>query len=238
MRALFPRWRLRADKWASLTFYQRFESLAALILTLVITLVILVALYRLIAEVLGGLVFGAMNPLEYKVFQAVFGQIMTVLIALEFNHTLQYVVSREQSIIQTKIVLLISLLALARKFIILDLKETAANELLGLAAAPWHSEFAIGYCGNATIVPNCRRKGNPREHPFQSPQGLPALPHIRANAERNFQMAGAKWPVLFSLSSIKVVFILPLRYRPPRRRRSARLQLVPVDIWKCRCQVY
>ena len=110
MRALFPGWRLRADKWASLTFYQRFESLTAFfILTLVITLVILVALYRLIAEgTLGALVFGAMNPLEYKVFQAVFGQIMTVLIALEFNHTLQYVVSREQNIIQTKIVLLIS----------------------------------------------------------------------------------------------------------------------------------
>jgi uncharacterized membrane protein (DUF373 family) len=134
MRALFPRWRLTADKWASLTFYQRFESLVAFVLTLVITLVILVALYRLIAEVLGGLVFGAMNPLEYEVFQAVFGQIMTVLIALEFNHTLQYVVSREQSIIQTKIVLLISLLALARKVIILDLKETDSNELLGLAA--------------------------------------------------------------------------------------------------------
>ena len=40
----------------------------------------------------------------------------------------------EQSIIETKIVLLISLLALARKFIILDLKETTPNELLGLAA--------------------------------------------------------------------------------------------------------
>ena len=83
---------------------------------------------------LGGLLFGALNPLEYEVFQAVFGQIMTVLIALEFNHTLQYVVSREQSIIQTKIVLLISLLALARKFIVLDFKETTAIELLGLAA--------------------------------------------------------------------------------------------------------
>jgi len=102
MRALFPGWRLRADKWASLTFYQRFESLTAFILTLVITLVILVALYRLIAEVLGALVFGAMNPLEYKVFQAVFGQIMTVLIALEFNHTLQYVVSGSRASFKPK----------------------------------------------------------------------------------------------------------------------------------------
>ena len=56
------------------------------------------------------------------------------LIALEFNHTLQYVVTREQSIVQTKMVLLIALLALARKFIILELKETTAHEMLGLAA--------------------------------------------------------------------------------------------------------
>jgi Phosphate-starvation-inducible E family len=78
--------------------YQRFESLIAFILTLIVTLVTLAALYRLVADVVGGLVFGALNPLDYRVFQTVFGEIMTVLIALEFNHTLQYVVSREQSI--------------------------------------------------------------------------------------------------------------------------------------------
>jgi uncharacterized membrane protein (DUF373 family) len=44
------------------------------------------------------------------------------------------VVTREQSIIQTKVVLLIALLALARKFIILDLHEVDAGQLLGLAA--------------------------------------------------------------------------------------------------------
>jgi uncharacterized membrane protein (DUF373 family) len=40
---------------------------------------------------------------------------------------------RRQGIIQTKVVLLIALLALARKFIILDLKETTPGQLLGLA---------------------------------------------------------------------------------------------------------
>jgi uncharacterized membrane protein (DUF373 family) len=77
---------------------------------------------------------GVLNPLDHKVFQAVFGDIMTLLIALEFNHTLHLVAMREQSIIQIKIVLLIALLALARKFIILDLKETSAEIMLGLAA--------------------------------------------------------------------------------------------------------
>jgi uncharacterized membrane protein (DUF373 family) len=77
---------------------------------------------------------GALNPLEYAVFQKVFGEIMTLLIALEFNHTLQYVVTRQQSIIQTKVVLLIALLALARKLIILDLTTTSPEALFGLAA--------------------------------------------------------------------------------------------------------
>ena len=121
-------------QWPSLTIYQRFESLVALILTLLVTLVIAVALFRLSVEIVGGLVVGALNPLEHGVFQAIFGQIMTVLIALEFNHTLRFVVAREQSIIQTKTVLLISLLAMARRFIIMDLTAASSTELLGLAA--------------------------------------------------------------------------------------------------------
>jgi uncharacterized membrane protein (DUF373 family) len=79
-------------------------------------------------------VFEAANPLEHSVFQTVFGQIMTLLIALEFNHTLRYVVTRHQSIIQTKVVVLIALLALARKFIVLDVRDVSAEYLLGLAA--------------------------------------------------------------------------------------------------------
>ena len=121
-------------QWLSLTIYQRFESLVALTLTILVTLVIAVALFRLSVEIVGGLVLGALNPLEHGVFQAIFGHIMTVLIALEFNHTLRFMVAREQSIIQTKTVLLISLLAMARRFIIMDLTAASSTELLGLAA--------------------------------------------------------------------------------------------------------
>jgi uncharacterized membrane protein (DUF373 family) len=104
------------------------------VLTSLIALVIVVALYRLAASVIAGLLFGALDPLEPAVFQSVFGEVLTVLIALEFNHTLQFVVTRHQSIIQTKVVLLIALLALARKFIVLDLEHTSPGLLIGLAA--------------------------------------------------------------------------------------------------------
>ena len=133
MKHVVLRWR-DGRAVVGLTFYQRFESGVALALTLIITLVIVVALFRLVVGVMGGLVFGVLNPLDHEVFQTVFGEIMTLLIALEFNHTLQYVVTREQSVIQTKVVLLIALLALARKFIIFDLKKTTPDVLFGLAA--------------------------------------------------------------------------------------------------------
>ena len=86
------------DDWPLLTYYQKFESIVALILTLIIGLIIVVALFRLTFAVVSGLLLGAFDPLNHEVFQAVFGEIMTLLIALEFNHTLQYVVTRQQSI--------------------------------------------------------------------------------------------------------------------------------------------
>ncbi|HEV7445944.1 MAG: hypothetical protein JWO04_2785 [Gammaproteobacteria bacterium] len=128
------RWIRYKARWNVLTYYQRFESAVALVLTAVIALIILVALYRLCVGVVAGLLLGALDPLEHTVFQTVFGQIMTLLIALEFNHTLRFFVTRHESIIQTRVVVLIALLALARKFIILDINETSPGYLLGLAA--------------------------------------------------------------------------------------------------------
>jgi uncharacterized membrane protein (DUF373 family) len=136
------RWSRYKEQWTILTHYQRFEAAVAFVLTLVIALIVVVALYRLCVEVATSLLVEAVNPLEHSVFQAVFGQIMTLLIALEFNHTVRYVVARNQSVIQTKVVILIAELALARKFIVLDIRETTPAYLLALAAVA----LALGLC--------------------------------------------------------------------------------------------
>jgi len=67
------------------------------------------------------------------VFQTIFGMIMTLLIAMEFKHSILQVLERKAHIIQVKTVLLIALLALARKFIILDAKEMEAIKIMALA---------------------------------------------------------------------------------------------------------
>jgi len=127
LQSLLPR------HWGIMTFYQRFESLIAMVITILITIVIIVTIYRLFVEVIGGIVFGGLDPLDHRVFQTVFGEILTVLIAMEFSHTLQYVATGQQST-QTKVILLIALLAVARKFIIMDLTVTTAGTMIGLAA--------------------------------------------------------------------------------------------------------
>jgi len=124
---------IRKD-WPLLTLNQRLEASVAFLLTLVIDLVILVALYRLVVSVVDTLIVRTLNPLEHAVFQRIFGEIMTLLIALEFNHTMQYVITRERGIIQGKIVILIAQLALSRKVIVTDPYEVPPTSVAALAA--------------------------------------------------------------------------------------------------------
>lgn len=138
MRWTVNRWQAHIDRlragWNLLTFYQRFEQVVALALTFVISVVIVLALLDLAREV-ARLVFGnPLHPLTHATFQRLFGQIMTLLIALEFKHSILKVVARQESIIQVKTILLIAILALARKFIILNTSEMAAETILALAA--------------------------------------------------------------------------------------------------------
>jgi uncharacterized membrane protein (DUF373 family) len=123
------------ESWPGLTVYQRFEQVIALSLTALISLVIATALLHLTIRIVLLLLSGLTDPAEQAVFHALFGMILTVLIALEFNHSILSVLERKQSIVQVRTVVLIALLALVRKFIILDVSKTEPLTIIGLAAA-------------------------------------------------------------------------------------------------------
>ena len=108
------------SEWQLMTVYERFEQVVAIALWGVMSMVIVISLIQLIRIVFTLLVMDALNPLDHKVFQLVFGATMTLLIAMEFKHSIVKVALRKESIIQVKTVILIAILALARKFIILD----------------------------------------------------------------------------------------------------------------------
>lgn len=117
-----------------LGFYERFEQAVAYILSGVISVIIAISMWQLIRAVVVLLVWEALNPLDHAVFQTVFGMIMTLLIAMEFKHSIIRVMLRRDHIVQVKTVVLIALLAIARKFIILD-PNTDPYRIGALAAA-------------------------------------------------------------------------------------------------------
>ena len=120
---------------APLTLFQKFEHVCILILSALIAVIIALTIWNLALKVLDIAMASTLDPTDYTVFQALFGMILTVIIALEFNRSLLVLSERVDSVVQVRAVLLIALLAVVRKLIILDFKQTDALQLLALAAA-------------------------------------------------------------------------------------------------------
>jgi uncharacterized membrane protein (DUF373 family) len=119
-----------------LTLYQRFEHIIILILTGLIAVVVVAAVWTLILKIFLSLVLaGGFDPSDYSAFQAVFGMIFTVIIALEFKKSLLVVAERHESVIQIRAVIMIALLAVCRKLIILDVAKADAMHVVALAGA-------------------------------------------------------------------------------------------------------
>jgi len=119
-----------------LSFYQKFEHAVVLVLVGLIAVVVIAAVWSLAVKILFGLVLsGRVDPTDPAVFQAVFGMIFTVIIALEFKRSLQIVTERRDTVVQVRAVILIAMLAIVRKLIILDVGPANTGELFGLAAA-------------------------------------------------------------------------------------------------------
>ncbi|WP_198034299.1 phosphate-starvation-inducible PsiE family protein [Acidihalobacter ferrooxydans] len=118
-----------------MTLYERFEQVVALLLATLIAAIIVIALWNLMRQVFFMLVHGSLNPLDHSVFQSVFGMILTLLIALEFKHSILRVLDRQEHIVKVRTIILIALLALARKFIVLDLGTVDALQLAALGFA-------------------------------------------------------------------------------------------------------
>jgi uncharacterized membrane protein (DUF373 family) len=121
--------------WPDLTLYEKFEHVVVLVLIALIAVVIASATWHLAVNIVVLLVTGVFDPADTAVFQTIFGMIFTVMIALEFKHSLLVALRRHESVVQVRTVVLIAILAMVRKFIILDLTTTPASHLFAIAAA-------------------------------------------------------------------------------------------------------
>ena len=123
-----------SGKWPDLSTYERFERAIALVLGIVVGIVTILATFRLAGNLYISVVLKE-NFLKYVVFQSTFGAIMVVLIALEFNRSIAGILTGQSALLQAQSFILIGILALVRKFVILDIGKTPPEAVIGLAVA-------------------------------------------------------------------------------------------------------
>lgn len=112
--------------------YEWFELLVVAALTVMVSISVVLTIvhagYELIHAIGGGL-----QNFGHDQFVAVFGAFMTVLIALEFNHTVLPEISSGTPVVKVRAVILVALLALARKLVLVDYHQEDYTTLIGLA---------------------------------------------------------------------------------------------------------
>lgn len=124
--------------WSGLSQYRRFERLVSLILSVSIGLLVLVAMFFLVSNVISLLFVQTLDPFDFRVFQAIFGMVLTILIAMEFNKSIVRTMEEDARLggfVHVEIVVLIAIMAVVRKFIVLDVEGLDPIYLLGLGGA-------------------------------------------------------------------------------------------------------
>jgi len=108
------------------------ETILAKVLSLIMIVVIIVATIDLIRVVIMDLVLEPISPFGRGLFE-IFGVFLNVLIALEIlDNVTAYL---RKHVIQVELVIVTSLVAVARKIIILDLDKTSGISIIGLGVA-------------------------------------------------------------------------------------------------------
>jgi uncharacterized membrane protein (DUF373 family) len=116
------------------TIYEGFEHLVILALNFIVAVIVGIALVQLFEQTLPLVLRGALNPLDRAAFESIFSGIFTLIIALEFRHSIARAADGREHVVQVRTVVLIALLAISRKFVILDTATTSAATIAALAA--------------------------------------------------------------------------------------------------------
>lgn len=124
--------------WSELSQYRRFERIISLVLTLAIGLLVIVAMFFLVSNVFTLLFLQTQDPFNFRLFQAIFDMVLTVLIAMEFNNSIVRTMEEEGRLggfIHVEVVVLIAIMAVVRKFMVMDVEGVDPFYLLGLGGA-------------------------------------------------------------------------------------------------------
>lgn len=137
-------------------YFNRFELIITSGIIILISVMILAAFWGLVVETYHLVHHGAFDKLDHKAFQSVFGMIMTLLIAIEFSYTIMNAYMGKSREVIVKNVVLVSILAIARQFIVFEVETISPMILFALAASLLSLGTVYWMMGRASL-PDARK---------------------------------------------------------------------------------
>ncbi len=119
--------------WPTMTAFERFEYIVMLFVSILLAIIILAAFFRLLENVYDLVITVVTDKSEFKIFQTTFGMLLTLLIAFEFRNSIDAILEGKGLLFQAKIIVLIAIVAVARKFLVLDPSEYEASKIAAYA---------------------------------------------------------------------------------------------------------
>lgn len=110
--------------------YGRFERIVSAVLVAFVSVIILYSVGVLAITLYKEFAAGAL--VEVEALKDTFGLILTILILVEFNHSIAFALHRRMGVLQVRVIVLITIIVIARKLILLDYAKTDLDTLLGL----------------------------------------------------------------------------------------------------------
>ncbi|HEY4918937.1 MAG TPA: phosphate-starvation-inducible PsiE family protein [Xanthobacteraceae bacterium] len=120
-------------QWGGMAVYERFEQIVSRFVMLLISIVIVYSLFTLSIELFNQFTFPPAFA-DVTALKDVFGSILTVLILIEFNHSIALALSKRSGVLQSRYIVLIAILVIARKVILLDFSTASFETFVGISA--------------------------------------------------------------------------------------------------------
>ena len=120
-------------RWKDMAPYEIFEQITSRLVMLFVSIIIVYSLILVAIELYEQFGLGVAF-VESQSLRDVFGSILTILILIEFNHSIVLAISRKSGILQARPIVLITILVIARKVILLDFNEATFEKMLAISA--------------------------------------------------------------------------------------------------------
>ena len=131
-----------------------FEKIIVYVLILMMMVIIVLSTISFLFVLVGDMLRSPTFLLQINDLLDIFGFFLLILIGVELLETIRAYLS--EHVVHVEVVIEVALIAIARKVIILDLKETSANSLLGIAAII--TALACGLLPRAGLAPLKRQR--------------------------------------------------------------------------------